>query len=44
MARTGRPGMTDGEKQEVWFRWRNGESLSDIGRAVQKHPASVFGV
>lgn len=44
MARLGRPGMTDGQKQEVWFRWRNGDSLSDIGRAVQKHPASVFGV
>mgnify|MGYP001828670838 CR=1 FL=1 len=36
--------MTDEQKQEVWCRWRNGDSLSDIGRAVQKHPASVFGV
>jgi IS30 family transposase len=44
MAQLGRRGMTDEQKQEVWCRWRNGDSLSDIGRAVQKHPASVFGV
>jgi len=44
MAQMGRPGMSDGQKKEVWQRWRKGESLSDIGRAVGKHPGSVFGV
>ena len=44
MARLGRPGLTDDQKTELWQRWRNGESLSDIGRAINKHPASVFGV
>ena len=44
MARLGRPGMTDAQKDEVWRRWRNGESLSDIGRAVSKFPASIFGL
>lgn len=44
MARMGRPGMSDAQKDEVWCRWRSGASLSDIGRAVGKHPASVFGV
>lgn len=44
MARRGRPGMTDAQKKELWFRWREGESLSDIGRALGKFPASVFGV
>lgn len=44
MARLGRPGLSDIQKKEVWERWRGGESLSDIGRAIGKHPASVFGV
>ena len=44
MARLGRPGMTDAQKDEVWRRWRTGGSLSDIGRAVGKFPASIFGL
>lgn len=44
MARVGRPGMTEAQKDEVWRRWRTGESLSDIGRAVSKFPASIFGL
>ena len=36
--------MTAGQKAVVWQRWRDGESLSDIGRAIGKHPGSVFGV
>ena len=44
MARIGRPGMSDAQKQELWKRWRDGESLSDIGRALGKFPASIFGV
>lgn len=44
MARLGRPGLSDGQKSEVWDRWRKGEGYSDIGRVIGKHPASVFGV
>jgi len=44
MARLGRPGLSDIQKEELWRRWHEGESLSDIGRALGKHPASVFGV
>lgn len=44
MARLGRPGLTDPQKAELWDRWRNGEGYSEIGRALGKHPASVFGV
>lgn len=44
MARVGRPGMSPAQKQELWRRWRTGESLSDIGRALGKFPASIFGV
>ena len=36
--------MNDEQKSELWSRWRNGESLSDIGRALEKHLASIFGV
>lgn len=44
MARLGRPGLTDRQKAELWQRWHNGEGYSDIGRAIGKFPASVFGV
>jgi IS30 family transposase len=44
MARIGRPGLSATQKAELWRRWKSGESLSDIGRALGKHAASVFGV
>ena len=44
MARTGRPGLSQEQKAELWRRWKAGETLSDIGRALGKHAASVFGV
>jgi len=44
MARTGRPGLSHEQKTELWQRWKAGETLSDIGRALGKHAASVFGV
>ena len=44
MARTGRPGLSYEQKAELWRRWKGGETLSDIGRALGKHAASVFGV
>lgn len=44
MAQMGRPGLSLQQKEELWARWRAGQSLSDIGRALGKHAASVFGV
>jgi len=44
MARTGRPGLSHEQKVELWRRWKAGETLSDIGRGLGKHAASVFGV
>lgn len=44
MARTGRPGLSHEQKAELWRRWKAGETLSDIGRGLGKHAASVFGV
>lgn len=39
-----RPRMSWNQKAELWRRWRRGESLSEIGRALERQPASVFGV
>lgn len=44
MARVGRPGLSKELKQEIWHRWKNGWSLSEIGRLLGKHPGSVHGV
>lgn len=37
-------GLLPEEKLNVWSRWRSGQSLSSIGRALNKHPASIFGM
>ena len=44
MAQMGRPGLSASQKLEVWRRWKSGQSHSDIGRALGKHPASIHGV
>lgn len=44
MARIGRPGLSDAQKQEVWRQWKRGQSLSDIARDQGKTPASIYGV
>jgi DNA-binding CsgD family transcriptional regulator len=30
----GRPGLTPAQKRELWRRWKEGQSLSEIGRAL----------
>lgn len=44
MTRLGRPGLSDEQKAEVWKRWKDGQSLSDIGRALCKHAGSIHGI
>jgi IS30 family transposase len=44
VARIGRPGLSDAQKREVWRRWKDGQSLSEIGRALGKVPGSIHGV
>ncbi|PLS85987.1 MAG: IS30 family transposase, partial [Actinobacteria bacterium] len=45
MARLGRPGgLSKAGKKELWERWRAGESISDIARALHKAPGSVHGM
>lgn len=41
MAQRGRPGLSAAQKAELWNRWKDGQSLSDIGRALGKHAASI---
>jgi IS30 family transposase len=36
--------LSDEQKREVWRRWRDGQSLSEIGRALGKVPGSIHGV
>ncbi len=36
--------MPDAQKRELWERWKAGESISQIGRALAKPPGSVFTV
>lgn len=44
MAQMGRPGLSASQKAELWQRWKAGQSLSDIGRALGKHAGSIHGV
>lgn len=44
MAQMGRPGLSPGQKKELWCRWKDGQSLTEIGVALGKHAASIHGV
>ena len=44
MAQMGRPGLSAAQKSELWQRWKQGQSLSEIGRALGKHAGSIHGV
>ena len=44
MAHMGRPGLSAVQKADLWQRWKQGQSLSEIGRALGKHAGSIHGV
>ncbi len=44
MAKMGRPGLPPERRQDVWERWRKGDSISEISRAVGAPPGSVFSI
>ena len=44
MAQEGRRGLSSKQKAELWERWKRGQSLSEIGLALDKRPAPIFGV
>jgi IS30 family transposase len=38
-----RRGLSAGQRGELWKRWKDGQSLSEIGRALNKQAASIHG-
>ena len=42
VAEAPRRGLSPAQRAEMWARWKAGESMSDIGRALGKHPGSIF--
>ena len=44
MAQMGRPGLSANQKKDLWVRWKDGQSLIEIGRPIRKHPGSVHGI
>lgn len=44
VARKNRRSLAAEVRQDIWSRWKAGESLSDIGRAVNKVPGSIHHV
>ena len=44
MALLGRPGLSAGKKDDLWARFKAGESFTAIGRALGKPVGSIYGV
>lgn len=44
MAKIGRPGLPSEQRQQVWERWKAGDSISDISRLVGSPPGSIFSI
>src|SRR5712691_13205444 len=44
MAQLGRPGLSMAQKRELWQRWKAGQSLSEIARALEKNSSSIHNV
>lgn len=43
MTKRGRPGFTQAQKAKIWGRWKDGECVSDIARAMGTPDARVHG-
>jgi len=43
MSKRRQRGLSVEQRAELWRRWKEGQSLGDIGRALDKAPGSVFG-
>ena len=44
MAQRGRLGLSNSQRADLWERWKSGQSLNDIARALGKFPGSIRGV
>ena len=42
MSRMRRPRLSTAERAELWARWKRGESLSEIARALDRIPGALF--
>lgn len=43
MPKVNRRGLNKAERRELWRRWKSGQGLSEIGRALNRHAGSVHG-
>ena len=41
MARRGRHGLSDSQKRDLWARWKQGQPMSEIARALEKNHGSI---
>ena len=44
MAKIGRPGLSPGQKAELWERWKGGQCASDIARALARTKGAIHHV
>ena len=44
MAQSGRRGMADAQKTELWHRWRKGEPIHEINRAIGERRSAIYTV
>ncbi len=44
MSAMGRPGLSASQKADLWQRWKDGQSLSEIAYALGKNAGSIHGV
>ena len=44
MAQSGRKGMADAQKTELWHRWRKGELIHEISRATGERRTAIYTV
>ena len=42
MAQTGRSGLSAAQQGELWHRWKAGQSMSEIGRALGRDHSSIY--
>ena len=41
MAQRGRHGLSDSQKRDLWTRWKQGQPMSEIARALEKNHGSI---
>jgi len=41
MARRGQHGLSDSQKRDLWARWKQGQPMSEIARALEKNHGSI---